>query len=66
MHTQTHTHTPSLCPSHRSAVTELACDIAFVGTLSRVHGHLQRRLFAAVLRGDIAELRDEGAGEHGI
>uniref|UniRef100_A0A8B9SNW1 Transporter 1, ATP binding cassette subfamily B member n=1 Tax=Anas platyrhynchos TaxID=8839 RepID=A0A8B9SNW1_ANAPL len=45
------------------AVTELACDIAFVGTLSRVHGHLQRRLFAAVLRGDIAELRDEGAGD---
>nr|XP_038028428.1 LOW QUALITY PROTEIN: antigen peptide transporter 1 [Anas platyrhynchos] len=46
-----------------SAVTELACDIAFVGTLSRVHGHLQHRLFAAVLRGDIAELRDEGAGD---
>uniref|UniRef100_A0A8B9E6N1 Antigen peptide transporter 1 n=1 Tax=Anser cygnoides TaxID=8845 RepID=A0A8B9E6N1_ANSCY len=46
-----------------SAVTELACDTAFVGTLSRVHGHLQRRLFAAVLRRDIAELRDEGAGD---
>ncbi|NXK49277.1 TAP1 protein, partial [Chauna torquata] len=46
-----------------SAVTELACDVAFVGTLSRVHSRLQRRVFAAVLRRDISELRAEGAGD---
>ncbi|XP_021269147.1 antigen peptide transporter 1 [Numida meleagris] len=46
-----------------SAVTELVCDVIFVGTLSRTQGRLQRRVFAAVLRQDIAELRADGAGD---
>ncbi|XP_048785961.1 antigen peptide transporter 1 [Lagopus muta] len=46
-----------------SAVTELVCDVTFVGTLSRTQSRLQRRVFAAVLRRDIAELRADGAGD---
>nr|AFH75309.1 TAP1 [Lyrurus tetrix] len=46
-----------------SAVTELVCDVTFVGTLSRTQSRLQRRVFAAVLRQDIAELRADGAGD---
>ncbi|XP_042746730.1 antigen peptide transporter 1 [Lagopus leucura] len=46
-----------------SAVTELVCDVTFVGTLSRTQSRLQRRVFAAVLRQDIAELRANGAGD---
>lgn len=37
--------------------------MTFVGTLSRTQSRLQRRVFAAVLRQDIAELRANGAGE---
>lgn len=37
--------------------------MTFVGTLSRTQSRLQRRVFAAVLRRDIAELRADGAGE---
>lgn len=46
-----------------SAVTELVCDVTFVGTLSRTQSRLQRRVFAAVLRQSITELRADGAGE---
>ncbi|XP_072213881.1 antigen peptide transporter 1-like isoform X2 [Excalfactoria chinensis] len=46
-----------------SAVTELVCDVIFVGTLSRTQSRLQRRVFAAVLRQDITELRADGAGD---
>ncbi|XP_052525900.1 antigen peptide transporter 1 isoform X2 [Tympanuchus pallidicinctus] len=46
-----------------SAVTELVCDVTFVGTLSRTQSRLQRRVFAAVLRQDIAELCADGAGD---
>ncbi|XP_065610057.1 antigen peptide transporter 1 isoform X2 [Cyrtonyx montezumae] len=46
-----------------SAVTELLCDVAFVGTLSRAQGRLQHRVFAAILRQDIAELRAGGTGD---
>ncbi|OXB74420.1 UNVERIFIED_CONTAM: hypothetical protein H355_002485 [Colinus virginianus] len=45
------------------AVTELLCDVAFVGTLSRAQGRLQHRVFAAILRQDITELRADGAGD---
>nr|BAG69328.1 transporter associated with antigen processing 1 [Gallus gallus]BAJ53024.1 transporter associated with antigen processing 1 [Gallus gallus] len=46
-----------------SAVTELVCDVTFVGTLSRTQSRLQRRVFAAVLRQSITELRADGAGD---
>ncbi|OXB52072.1 hypothetical protein ASZ78_000047, partial [Callipepla squamata] len=46
-----------------SAVTELLCDVAFVGMLSRAQGRLQHRVFAAILRQDITELRADGAGD---
>lgn len=37
--------------------------MTFVGTLSRTQSRLQRRVFAAVLRQSITELRADGAGE---
>uniref|UniRef100_A0A8C3PVF2 Transporter 1, ATP binding cassette subfamily B member n=1 Tax=Chrysolophus pictus TaxID=9089 RepID=A0A8C3PVF2_CHRPC len=43
-----------------SAVTELVCDVTFVGMLSRTQSRLQRRVFAAVLRqGDVREALGE-------
>ncbi|KAF1550462.1 Antigen peptide transporter 1, partial [Eudyptes schlegeli] len=45
-----------------SAVTEFTCDVTYAGTLSRALGHLQRRVFAAVLRQDVTSLRVTGTG----
>ncbi|XP_071657064.1 antigen peptide transporter 1 isoform X2 [Patagioenas fasciata] len=45
-----------------SAVTEFACDATYTGTLRRVLGRLQRRVFAAVLRRDLCALRVTGTG----
>ncbi|KAM9592033.1 antigen peptide transporter 1 isoform 2-T2 [Morphnus guianensis] len=45
-----------------SAVTEFACDVTYTGTLSRVLGRLQRRVFAAVLRWDVTSLQAMGTG----
>ncbi|XP_072703974.1 antigen peptide transporter 1 [Ciconia boyciana] len=43
-----------------SAVTEFTCDVTYAGTLSRALGHLQRHVFAAVLRRDVTSLRATG------
>ncbi|XP_064900162.1 antigen peptide transporter 1 isoform X2 [Columba livia] len=45
-----------------SAVTEFACDVTYTGTLRRVLGRLQRRVFGAVLRHDLCALRLTGSG----
>ncbi|KAK2511623.1 hypothetical protein Q9233_016825 [Columba guinea] len=45
-----------------SAVTEFACDVTYTGTLRRVLGRLQRRVFGAVLRRDLCALRLTGSG----
>ncbi|XP_040977862.1 antigen peptide transporter 1 isoform X1 [Aquila chrysaetos chrysaetos] len=45
-----------------SAATEFACDVTYTGTLSRVLGRLQRRVFAAVLRWDVTSLQAMGTG----
>ncbi|KFM00350.1 Antigen peptide transporter 1, partial [Aptenodytes forsteri] len=45
-----------------SAVTEFTCDVTYAGTLSRALGHLQRRVFTAVLRQDVTSLRVTGTG----
>ncbi|XP_074932537.1 LOW QUALITY PROTEIN: antigen peptide transporter 1 [Phalacrocorax aristotelis] len=45
-----------------SAITEFTCDVTYTGMLSRVLGQLQRRVFAAVLRRDVASLRVTGTG----
>ncbi|XP_062490404.1 antigen peptide transporter 1 isoform X2 [Pezoporus occidentalis] len=45
-----------------SAVTEFTCDATYVGTLSRVFGHLHARAFAAILHRDLLALQALGAG----
>ncbi|NXS69132.1 TAP1 protein, partial [Pandion haliaetus] len=45
-----------------SAVTEFTCDVTYTGTLSRVLGRLQRRVFAAILQWDVTSLQAMGTG----
>uniref|UniRef100_A0A8C3PUK6 Transporter 1, ATP binding cassette subfamily B member n=1 Tax=Calidris pygmaea TaxID=425635 RepID=A0A8C3PUK6_9CHAR len=45
-----------------SAITEFICDVLYAGTLGRALGRLQRRVFAAVLRRDVASLQGTGTG----
>ncbi|NXK22949.1 TAP1 protein, partial [Arenaria interpres] len=45
-----------------SAITEFICDVLYAGTLTRALGRLQRHVFAAVLRRDVASLQGTGTG----